>query len=302
MTYDSFNNLTSVCDPDYNASHSGPCPTTSNFGSTVFVYDWERPDPAEPFGKITHSLHPAWLRNGLLRHAERIRRLRLPTQSLQISNSTELDKTQIQPQQNFVYDTSGFGNMVSYANGSGGHSAITYDNINRPTASTDPDGVTSYTCYFADDLIQAKQSALQYELDGNTGSAAAAPVSDLYDTDDDVTAEIHHYGDEKGDTSKWYDGLDRLVEVSVPADANIDNNKPLLIRYFYDLTQDALFGDGPIQSPGRQQPKLSAMAIFLRHSGIFPARATHLLPMLRLMSTAMPRMRQIARFTLPIAH
>src|SRR5580704_2170044 len=242
FTYDEFNNLTSACDAIHNASHSGACPTTPGSDSAVYVYDTAHPDSAEPFGKVTDSYTPKPYHTSYTYNYNSSSEpgdFGLPT-LIAGDPFDELDRTQgIFPRQSFSSDS--FGNLTAYGEGNG-QWAITYDSLNRVTTKADPDGVTSYTCYFADNSIQAKQSALQYQLDGNTRCGSNS-VSYLYDTDGDATDEIHHYGNEKGDTTNWYDGLDRLVEVSTPADVNIDDKQPLLARYLYDLTQDA--GGGP---------------------------------------------------------
>jgi YD repeat-containing protein len=240
FTYDQYNNLTSACDAVYNAGNGGGCPTTSGSGASVFVYDTANPDPAELFGKVTASYSPtgyATTYTYQYNSSSEPGDFGLPT-SIAGTQISELDRNQVTPTQTFVYDE--FGNVTAYGNGIGTWKAA-YDSLNRLATGTDPDGVTSYTCYFSDDSVQAQQSALQYELDGNAVCGTHS-TSYLYDTDGDVTDEFHHFGGTRGATQKWYDGLDRLVDVDVPADVNIDDNHDLLTRYFYDLTQDGALG------------------------------------------------------------
>jgi hypothetical protein len=67
-----------------------------------------------------------------------------------------------------------------------------------------------------------------------------------------VTQETHHYNStwssySVGTTTKWYDGSDRLVEVQLPSDQNVDNDNPNKTRYIYDLTQAAAAATSPLE-------------------------------------------------------
>ena len=237
FSYDSLYNLLSSCDAVYNATNNGNCPTSSGQGSAVFLYDTAAPDSAEPFGKITDTYSPNDYHrqyNYNYNSSNEPGDFGLPT-SIVGDQISELDQNQFKPEQDFTYD--GYGNVTAYKRGNGAW-AITYDNLNRPTVKADPDGISSYTCYFADNSIEAQQSALQNKKDSGQRCGSHSD-SYLYDTDGNATDEINDFGGETGDTTKWYDGLDRLVDVKVPADINTDGNTFLRVRYLYDLTQNA---------------------------------------------------------------
>lgn len=248
-SYDTYNNLLAICDPNYNATHSGACPTSPNSGSQVFLYDTSNPDPAEPFGKPTNAYNATGYETDYHYSYNTNKEpgdFGLPTQVIADKAINEADGTQITPQQNYAYD--GFGNVTSFDRGAG-QSAFTlsYDGLNRVITGTDADGVTSRACYFIDGSVQARQSALQYQFDNNKvcGSNSATY---LYDTDGDVTDETRHFGGQSADVAKWYDGLDRLVEARYPPDQQNDGNLALRIRYLFDISQDGSnlqVGNGP---------------------------------------------------------
>jgi YD repeat-containing protein len=52
-------------------------------------------------------------------------------------------------------------------------------------------------------------------------------------------SEVHHYNDESGTTTNWYDGDDRLVEVELPHDTNDQYSYSWLTRNIYDLSQSS---------------------------------------------------------------
>ncbi|MDP9024910.1 MAG: hypothetical protein M3N13_06045, partial [Candidatus Eremiobacteraeota bacterium] len=64
-----------------------------------------------------------------------------------------------------------------------------------------------------------------------------------YDLDGNESSETHHFGCvavsscAAGVTKKWYDGMDRLVEVALPYDAYDIQGYPMMTRYIYDLSQ-----------------------------------------------------------------
>lgn len=93
---------------------------------------------------------------------------------------------------------------------------------------------TSHTDYFADGSVKSKQSASQF--------TAGVATTFTYDLDDNLKSETRHHGClstsscTAGVTSKWYDGVDRLVEVQQPYDATDIQAYPWSTRYIYDLS------------------------------------------------------------------
>ncbi len=236
------NNIVAYCDPvrthalgqdwtDYPGSSDALCP--NSVGATR--YAWYDGDSGEPFGRLTDSYTPLGYHRVLGYDTARQggAQFGLPT-SLTGDAVVQTDNTTRTPQQSFTYDS--YGNLISYSAGVGSTSLIN-DNLNRVTAVTDPDSVTSRTCYYPNGQVQAKQSAAQYVLDGNIACGSHS-VSYTYDPDGDLASETHHFGTSAGTTSKYYDGADRLVEVTQPHDASADlYSYGWLTRYLYDLSQ-----------------------------------------------------------------
>jgi hypothetical protein len=81
--------------------------------------------------------------------------------------------------------------------------------------------------------VLSKQSASQF--------ASGVATSFTYDLDGNVKSETHHHGCTSvasctaGLTNKWYDGVDRLIEVQQPYDATDIQAYPWSTRYIYDL-------------------------------------------------------------------
>lgn len=252
-SYDDNHNLLSYCDPfatkalgKNNLSSPGqtPCPTNASAGATA-VYGYNFPSPAgtappEPYGCLSDvyaanststDYHTTFSYGGNCGDGR-------PTQAQGASINQSANNTSRQPVQSFTYYPTTTpqgeqGELESYSVGYG-QWTYTYDELNRPTSATDPDGVTSYTCYNADGSVSATTTAKQYQEDGAKCSTHSTTYT--YDADGNVTNVVHHYGDVARGTQKYYDGFDRLVEVVTPADSNIDGNNKTYTRYIYDLT------------------------------------------------------------------
>lgn len=249
-SYDTNNNVLAGCDPWYTDSlgkdwngNPGPsdslCPQTigsqNSQGATVYQYDTS--DTAEPSGKLIETFTPMGYYTKISYNAaSEGGDFGLPTDRMG-QTITQNDNSQIAVQAHLTYDT--YGNVLTYGN-SIGKWTTTYNNVNWPISATDPTGVTSYTCYNSDGSVSSATSALQYSFDGV--SCGQNSTSYQHDVDGNVTLETRHYNSTRssynsGNTYKWYDGLDRLVAVELPADANIDNNNPTWTKYDYDLSQ-----------------------------------------------------------------
>ena len=264
-TYDAFNNLTSTCDPIWVHEHGGdfgsggdPC-TASSPGVARFVYDFS--DPNEPSGRLTdaYGVPTASAPSGYHRHftydADG-----LPTQ---VSGDAfaQADGSTIPPTQSFTYDTDG--DLVAYTKGvSGANWQLQYDALHQPLVVTDPDGVSSYTCYQPDGQVAYTETALQHAWDGGSACASTPPSyadAQSYDADGNVvslTSQNGHFpGAESlpvGITQRFYDAADRLVETISPRDAAHDFYKfPWMMRYDYDLGgSDTIAGSGTVSGYG----------------------------------------------------
>ncbi len=275
FSYDAFNNITAYCDPD--ASHalsldwaSAPsgdalCPITSLLAAR-FVWSTDptqsgtsSANPSyEPFGELLAKVEPGTpaaptgyrvnysydsSRQGGADYG-------LPTTAAAAAPISQADGTQRQPTQNFWYDNSG--RLGCYNTGSGLW-ILAYDALGRPVSTADPDdsaagagicnktgamsgwSTVSTTAYFPDGSVSSKQSASQ--------RAAGVSTTFSYDADGNESSETHHFGCVSvssctaGVTYKWYDGADRLVEVSLPYDAYDIQGYRMNTRYIYDLSQ-----------------------------------------------------------------
>jgi RHS repeat-associated protein len=235
------NNIVQYCDPVKTHSIGGDwtsnpgtsdslCPNQS--GSTRYVWDYSDPT-YEPFGRLSNSYTPLGYHHSYsYSTAAQGGDFGLPS-NVNGDSITQSDGTVRSPQQSFAYDE--YGNRTSYSTGVGS-TTLSFDSLNRPTAVTDPDLVTSRTCYYPNGQVQAKQSAAQYALDGNVVCGSHS-VNFTYNPDGNEASEIHHYGNQAGTTTKYYDGADQLVEVAQPHDSSDLYAYAWLTRYFYDLAQ-----------------------------------------------------------------
>lgn len=129
---------------------------------------------------------------------------------------------------------------------------ISYDAVDRVISAADPDdsaagvGICSKsgtqpgwstaetTVYYADGSVASRQSAY--------ARSSGISTAYTYDLDGDQASETHHYGCltasgcVPGLTKKWYDGADRLVEVTLPFDGWDIQGYPWSTRYVYDLS------------------------------------------------------------------
>ncbi len=251
-SYDAYNNLLSYCDPVYNAPNSWynpantppTCPT-SGIGDGYTVYTWNETDANEPFGYLTDTYTPLGYHRAVAYNtSSEGGDFGLPT-SVTGAPYRQNDNTVRTPTQTFTYDS--FGDLATYNKGNGAWT-LTYDVLNRLSERTDPDNVSSYTCYNADDTVSLRRSASQYAADSSESCAGVTPatsagVSYTYDADENTSTEQHHYGCATlssctaGVTTKWYDGFDRLVEVKQAQDPSDAYAFAWMTRYIYDISQ-----------------------------------------------------------------
>ena len=223
--------------------HATRVPTgTGATGATQYVYDYA--DSNEPAGILVNTYTPLGYEHTISYYSSaQSDNFGLPT-SVTGASITQSDGSVRTPTQTFAYDN--FGNLTAYNAGNGAWS-LTYDTLNRMLTRSDPDSVTSYSCYNVDGSVAYTESAYQRSLDGTSGCQSTAPayaVSQLYDADGNVVQQTHHYGQTPGGsvtpgvTQKWYDGDDRLIEVKQPQDPTDVYVFPWLTRYIYDLSEN----------------------------------------------------------------
>jgi YD repeat-containing protein len=272
-SYDAFNNVLSYCDPAFNAAaavswgSTTPCSTThgsaSVAGPTAYLYDnaaASTTDSSELYGRLVNTWTPLGYKTTITYQSAPSDSLPMTVSGAQISQPSDSATSPRTPTQTFGWDS--LGNLTSYDKGEGPW-MIKYDTqMNRVLSRADPDGVKSYICYNLDGSVLYTETAYQHVKDGGAGcpvesSTAPAPpsyaVSYTYDADGDTATELHHHGGtyntsgsvpamptRVGTTTKFYDGLDRLVEVVQSRDAFADvYTSHWMTRYLYDLSQGA---------------------------------------------------------------
>jgi len=239
--YDSNNNLQYYCDPNWVHTNGGDYPSGGNpctgTPSGVLRYVWNHSVTAEPFGQLSDTYTPLGYHHALAYDSY--------GEPLSVTGDaiTQADGTNRTPSQGFTYDA--YGDLQTYNTGSGTWH-ITYDSLNRPTLRTDPDSVSSYISYYNDGSVNTTETAYQHELTQHTGSEIGVVMT--YDADgDEITEKHHHAGTVSnfvwsgtpGVTQKFYDGMDRVVEVMEPYDTNADvYTNPWITRTLYDLSQN----------------------------------------------------------------
>lgn len=263
-TYDSHENILSHCDPTWaalnNANWSGSgqppsCPTTpgntSNQGPDVYVFSDQTGHANEPYGELTdtyaangyhyHFTYSGASEGGVSANA-----------GLDFGNATQIrgdaftsNGTQIAPGQQYVYDVNG--NIIC-ANKGTGWGVVVYDADGRKLQAADPDDaslnraecpkspglpgttIVQTMTYFASGAVASSQTPSE--------AATSTATTFTYDANGQTKTTTHHFGGTTGTTQNWYDGYDRLVEVSQPRDSTDYYPHPWLTRYYYDLTQN----------------------------------------------------------------
>ncbi len=269
--YDTYNNVVAYCDA--NATHQAhadwtvPAPSISpneslcqsQAGSVPHwraTYKTLATDPTmsyEPYGELMTTTSPSGYTKTFSYSSsqESGNEYGLPTSitGAQIPQNDAITPIR-QPKQSLWYDATG--NLVCYGTGNG-QWLLTYDLLGRLTSTADPDdfsggtgvcgkagaqpnwNTVTRTSYFPDGSVSSKQTASQI--------ANGVSTSFTYDVDRNPTTQTHYYGCTTvstctaGITRKFYDGADRLVEVSLPYDANDIQGYPMMTRYIYDLSQ-----------------------------------------------------------------
>lgn len=262
-SYDGFNNIVAFCDEtwshangrDWNVTGNpgqsdGLCPQQS--GATRMAYQYPS---LEPFGELQSVTSPATT-SAPSGYARRFSYdpgpqggtdFGLPT-SVQGDSFTQADNSTRTPQQSFWYDA--VGSLRCYSKGAG-QWVLAYDVMGRLTSVADPDDSsangtsacgktggrpqwntqTTYA-YFSNGQVSSSQTPAE--------RAAGVSSASTYDVDGNQLTESHHYTCTQActgtTTTKWYDGLDRLVEVALPQDINDFYSFGWLTRYVYDIS------------------------------------------------------------------
>jgi len=190
------------------------------------------------YGELTQSITPLGYHTnfGYAASAQSGADFGLPTAAVGDS-FVQADGSTLTLRDAFSYDA--IGHLVSYTKGSS-TSTLTYDgnvstSLGRLASVTDPDGFTARTYYYTDGAISQTQTPFQ--------SAVGLGVTRTYDPDGNETSETHHANCTSsnsctpGVTQRWYDGADRLIEVSQPGNTGTGLPPVWLTRYKYDLSK-----------------------------------------------------------------
>lgn len=270
--YDQYNNILRYCDASNNSHNTFTQPTDSlcqTYGTHYAQYNYNTTDPNELYGCLTDTYTPLGYHT-LITYGGACGTGQ-PTQaqaSAAFSQDDPSDPSR-RPKQTFTYNSNG--TLSTYDAGNGAWQInYTPNGLNQVASRTDPDGVTSFSCYNLDGSTFYSETAYQNQLDNqpscptiaNLKNGATPPtyaVSYGYDADGDVVTELRHHNCTTGSgnctaknnastscynltvaagtTCKFYDGLDRAVEVKQPYDSTFDlYTKPWITRYLYDLT------------------------------------------------------------------
>jgi YD repeat-containing protein len=246
----------------------------TNYAQYTYSSDSGQPDSNEIYGCLTATTTPSTYQTLITYNGNGgggSCGTGLPTKAAAATGFPQDDQNMRTPTQKFGYNTNNNGTLTSYNAGNGAWQ-INYssDGMNRVSSRVDPDGVASYSCYNLDGSVFYSETALQNELDGGdtcpsdqalqngNPTAPAYAASYRYDPDGDLATELRHHectigsGNcaannatgscnnatvNSGTACKFYDGLDRLVEVKQPYDTKFDlYTNPWITRYLYDLT------------------------------------------------------------------
>lgn len=269
-SYDQYNNIIAYCDPVYNQTNGNSwqppsdalCPSGSQSAPAKFKYYTN--DANEPFGCLTQITKPSgYQKNITYGSAGSCSNWGLPT-LVQGQSMAQPDGTNRTPTQDFLYSSTG--NLSGYDRGQDNSGTINlvdswslhYDASNRLT-QRDENEVTNngsptlhhFTCNYPDGSLFYTETPSQHANDnGQTcpttqtmlGGGVTAPpyaTSYQYDTDGDQLQITDHKTNTANTTRKFYDGLDRLVEVVMPQDQQHDcYNFSWMTRYDYDLSSE----------------------------------------------------------------
>jgi YD repeat-containing protein len=279
-SYDNFNNVVAYCDEsetnllgsDWTATpppSDSLCPQsvgTSQFPTNT-VLTWQ-PQSYEPYGELTYLYSPEGYQQKFSYPVGNSVDDGLP---INVAGTCFSQSSGVQrcPAKQFSYDASG--NAICYNDGSGWWVAQ-YDILGRTVSTDDPDDSLRSGCaaiptasthqarrqYFPGGLLQQSQTAAE--------SASNAWSQFTYDLDGNPVTKLDHTNCPIGQscagnlTTSWYDGVDRVVEVSEPRDSGSfpDGTThdfysfPWMTRYLYDLSDGAgdSFSGTPVTAYG----------------------------------------------------
>lgn len=253
LTRDSLGNVSAYCDPVQTLSQHvaspfmGTPPPNSPIPSCTAgtILTWT-PTNAEPNGKLTRLQSPSgyrWTLGYDVANQGGSVDFGLPT-SVAGDATDDAGRT---PKIIAKYDLNG--NATSYDTGNGHPYSLILNTDNQVTAvnAPAPSGDTAQVCYYPDGSIKYTETPYQYVKDGSSACQNSPPqyaVSYTYDGDGNSTTETHHHGGAYGSplsstenvTARYFDGLDRLVEVIEPRDSSDVYVNPWITRYIFDMT------------------------------------------------------------------
>ena len=266
-SYDASNNLRSVCDPSYTLAHSlawtigaapPACPSTIGTASAPgpSVYTWSTSgspqyDANEPYGRLTDSYTPmGYHETYTYAITAQGGDYGLPSEVAGAAMVQD-DGTTRTPDMSFVYDST-TGDVIKFTNlplSANAWHVYTYDGVGHALSVADADGHIAYRCYFANGQVAYSETSEQHVMDNSPPTCQNTPPqyadAATYDSDGDVKTQTRHFNNvtgAPGQTTNWYDGADRLVEVQQPQDNSDVYDFPSMTRYIYDLSQNSATG------------------------------------------------------------
>lgn len=269
-TFDANNNLVAACDPQYIWNSGASSCTPGVTGVTTYTYTAPA-DGSQPYGQLTQLTAPNGYKVNISYDpsSQGGYDFGLPTRVQGATAIPQNGNTTRTPTTTMTYDQRG--NLASNNTGSGTWT-FQYNAFNQVLVATDPDNgssgsfaakgalaTSSYACYYPNGQVAYTETAAQHAADGGSagvsncaGSVTSRPtllaaVSYVYDADGNAAQETHHFGCAStsactaGVATRWYDALDRLVEVQMPQDPS-DIFQYWLTRYDYDNSDSSTSG------------------------------------------------------------
>jgi len=296
--YDGFNNVVAYC--DQTETHQAGADWTSVpvasdslcASSAVNVPHWHAAfnyPSYEPYGQLASMTTPLGYTHRVTYNPSQQAGadFGLPTSVTGDTITGQFDGTSLTPTQTFWYD--GSGNLGCYSKGNGAW-VLRYDTLSRLVAVADPDDSSlnggSICAKASGTAGWNTQTTYSYFPDGSKLSSQSpsersfnVSSSYTYDLDGNVFTETDHHGCAPnqtcpdGTTQKWYDGVDRLVEVQLPQDPRTYANPAApgkyeigswVTRYFYDLSAGgtvSVTGSAPFHAYGNLYKTQVGLAI-----------------------------------------
>ncbi|HEY0381484.1 MAG TPA: RHS repeat domain-containing protein [Candidatus Elarobacter sp.] len=264
IDYDGFSNVTAVCDPvqvhsagaDWSGQYSAGLDTyCSSSGQPNHVSFHYTNPTAEPYGELASVTSASGYTRTISYDAspQGGADYGLPTH-VTGAPIQQFDQTTKQSSSSSTYDA--HGNIVCAQTDAGSGAAsitatsvMTYDALNRLTASADADDASvTGACAKSPGIAGSTiVNTVTYYPDGSPATTRTPSQTALgygtvysYDADGNTTSVAPYYPNaqspQTAGVKRWFDGAGRLIETQEPADPGTTGDIPIALRYLYDLS------------------------------------------------------------------